>query len=224
MEPHAKQYSDKEIIRRIGLGETPLYEILIRRYNPYLYKTGRSYNYNHQDTEDLMQETYIAAYYNLSKFEGRSSFKTWIIRIMLNHCYRKQQKFSYQKEIVMENNRRDNIATPMFTREEDVSKKILTKELGHMLENALQQIPEDYRIVFTLRELNGLSVIETAEALSITENNVKVRMSRAKALLRCEVEKTYTPEDIFEFNLVYCDRVVKNVMMELQKSNRPKVF
>jgi RNA polymerase sigma factor (sigma-70 family) len=214
-----EQYTDDEIIRRVCEGETPLYEILIRRYNPYLYRTGRSYNYNHQDTEDLMQETYIAAYYSLSKFEGRSSFKTWLIRIMLNHCYRKQQKFSYQKEIVMENNINDNITIPLFTRPEDTSKKVLTKELGHMLENALKQIPEDYRLVFTLRELNGLTVAETAEVLSITENNVKVRMNRAKALLRFEVEKIYTPDDIFEFNLVYCNSIVNRVMIQLQQKS-----
>jgi RNA polymerase sigma factor (sigma-70 family) len=214
-----EQYTDDEIIRRVCEGETPLYEILIRRYNPYLYRTGRSYNYNHQDTEDLMQETYIAAYYSLSKFEGRSSFKTWLIRIMLNHCYRKQQKFSYQKEIVMENNINDNITILLFTRPEDTSKKVLTKELGHMLENALKQIPEDYRLVFTLRELNGLTVAETAEVLSITENNVKVRMNRAKALLRFEVEKIYTPDDIFEFNLVYCNSIVNRVMIQLQQKS-----
>jgi RNA polymerase sigma-70 factor (ECF subfamily) len=217
-----EQYTDEEIIQRIGEGETPLYEILIRRYNPYLYRTGRSYNYNHQDTEDLMQETYVAAYYNLSKFQARSSFKTWLIRIMLNNCYRKKQKFSYQKEIVMENNINDSISTPLFTHQEDVSKKIVTKELGHMLENALKQIPEDYRMVFTLRELNGLSVAETADILSITQNNVKVRLSRAKALLRNEVEKTYTPNDIFEFNLVYCDRIVVKVMTQLQQESTVK--
>lgn len=80
-----------EIIDRILKGEKALYEIIVRRYNPCLYKVGRAYNYNHDDTQDLMQDTYIDAYKNLSKYEGRADFKTWIIRIMLNNCYRKKK-------------------------------------------------------------------------------------------------------------------------------------
>ena len=86
------QYPDTEIIQKTLQGEIALFEILIRRYNPFLYKTGRSYNYNHEDTQDLMQDTFINAYVNLSKFENRSSFKTWIIKIMLHNCFQKQQK------------------------------------------------------------------------------------------------------------------------------------
>lgn len=73
--------TDVEVIERILKGEKALYELIIRRYNPYLYKIGRSYNYSHEDTQDLMQDTYIDAYKNLYKFEGRSGFKTWIMRI-----------------------------------------------------------------------------------------------------------------------------------------------
>lgn len=85
-----EKHTDIEIINRIAEGETRLYEILIKRYNSALYKIGRSYRYNHEDTEDLMQETYINAFYNLQKFENRSSFKTWLTRIMLNNCFHKK--------------------------------------------------------------------------------------------------------------------------------------
>lgn len=204
------QYTDLEIISKILSGEIALYEIILRRYNSYLFKVGRSYGLNHHDTEDLMQETYLSAYTNLNKFENRSSFKTWLVKIMLNHCYQKKQKFSYQKEMTTDNIIQEN-AAPMFTIP-DKGKAIINKELGHVLELALQQIPEDYKMVFSLRELNGMSINETSEALNISESNVKVRLNRAKSMLRTEIEKTYSPEDIFEFNLVYCDRIVKNVM------------
>ncbi len=88
----------------------------------------------------------------------------------------------------------------------------VNNELKHILENAIHQIPEDYRMVFTLRELNGLSVFETAEALTITESNVKVRLNRAKTMLQKEIKKLYSPQEIFEFNLVYCDVMVDRVM------------
>ena len=87
-----EQYSDIEIIQRVLDGDVGLFEILIRRNNAFIYKTGRSYNYNHEDTQDLMQDTFIDVYLNLSKFENRSSFKTWVIRIMLNNCFRKQTR------------------------------------------------------------------------------------------------------------------------------------
>ena len=97
-----RQYPDSEVIKEILLGNTALFEVLIRRYNPDLYKTSRGYGYNHQDTEDLMQEAFVNSFQSLSKFEYRSSFKTWIIRIMLNQCYHKSQKLSFQNKPTVE--------------------------------------------------------------------------------------------------------------------------
>ena len=211
METTFEQYSDLEIILKINEGEVRLYEILIRRYNPFLYKIGRSYRYNHQDTEDLMQDAYVNAFFNLKKFENRSSFKTWFTRIMLNLCFQKKQKLSFKNEIIADDikNEKSDI---MFHHSTNNEKITVNKELGHIIENAIHQIPEDYRIVFTLRELNGLSVAETAEALDISESNVKVRMNRAKGMLQKEIKKMYSADEIFEFNLIYCDAMVEKVM------------
>lgn len=87
--------------------------------------------------------------------------------------------------------------------------------MGRVIETALAEIPEDYRMVFTLREVNGLNVAETAELLQITEANVKVRLNRAKTMLKKEIEKSYSAEEVFEFNLVYCDAMVLRVMNKL---------
>src|SRR5699024_10030554 len=102
IELEKEKLSEEEVIQRVVAGEKLLYEIIIRRYNPYLYKVGRSYNYNHEDTEDLMQDTFVMAYQNLANFEGRSLFKTWLIRIMLNNCYHRQRKMSYKNEFSAE--------------------------------------------------------------------------------------------------------------------------
>ena len=209
------QYADTEVIDKILKGEKALFEIIIRRYNPSLYKTGRSYNYNHQDTQDLMQETFINAYTNLAKFENRSSFKTWIIRIMLNNCYRKQQKSSFRNEIP---NEITDKLIPMFSDQQnnDTNKMVLNRELSLIIEDALKRLPEDYRLVFSLREINQLSVKETAEVLGISEANVKVRLNRSRTMLRKEIELSYQPEDIFEFNLIYCDSMVNRVMAQIK--------
>lgn len=208
------QFSDTEIVKQILSGQTALFEILVRRNNRWLYKTGRSYNYNHDDTMDLMQDTYLDAFRSLSKFEGRSSLKTWIIRIMLNNCYRKQQKSGFKNEIT--GTIHDN-STPMFTHSKsfDTNRSVNNNELRSVIENALQQLPHDYRIVFSLREINGLSVEETAEALTISPSNVKVRLNRAKSMLRREIENSYTAEEIYEFNLVFCDVMVERVMEKI---------
>lgn len=221
MEKQFEQYADKEVIREIVDGKAALYEILIRRYNSLLYKIGRTYNYNHQDTEDLMQEAYISAYCNLNKFENRSSFKTWITRIMLNQCYQRRNKLSFKNEISSDDHLTEK-SKLMFHHSSNNENTPVNKELGRVLENAIQEIPEDYRIIFTLRELNGLSVAETAEALEISEGNVKVRLNRAKSMLRSEIEKMYSPQEIFEFNLIYCNGIVEKVMSKIHELNKDK--
>jgi RNA polymerase sigma factor (sigma-70 family) len=216
----AKQFetaSDAELIKRIKQGELDLFEILIRRNNPFVYKVGRSYGFEHQDVEDLMQETFIAAYLNLEKFENRSSFKTWVTRIMLNQCYHKAQKLSYKNEKA--NDTAINEKTmPMFESNPstDAYRTVINKELSHIVGNALIEIPLEYRMVFSLRELSGMTTAETADLLDISETNVKVRLNRAKRMLRKKVEEIYSVEDIFEFNLVYCDRIVNNVMTTIR--------
>jgi len=213
-----EQSPEIELIQKILRGEPALFEILIRRNNPYLYKIGRSYHYNHEDTQDLMQDTFIEAYKNLSAFENRSSFKTWIIKIMLHHCYRKKQKFSYKNEKVTDIT---DQSVPLYSNRNhsDTGKIIMNRELNFVIENALEKMPYEYRMVFSLREMNGLNVAETADAMDISESNVKVRLNRAKAMLRKEVEKSYSPEDLFEFNKVYCDAMVIRVMNQLKLMN-----
>jgi RNA polymerase sigma factor (sigma-70 family) len=207
---------DADVISKVIGGETELFEILIRKNNPFLYKTGRSYGFNHHDTEDLMQEAFMAAYINLKKFQQRASFRTWVIQIMLNLCYRRKHKLSFINEkpantIVKEK------TIPMFTTNphRDAHQPIFNRELILVIETALGCIPLEYRMVFSLRELNGMSTSETAQTLAITETNVKVRLNRAKHMLRKKIEAMYAPEDIFEFNLIYCDKITRYVMQAI---------
>jgi len=210
-----ENFTEAEVIRRVIEGEKALYEIIVRRFNPFLYKIGRSYNYNHQDTQDLMQETFIDAYKSLLQFEGRADFKTWIIRIMMNNCYRKREKASFKNEIMQDAN---EYSTPMFSnKNNDIDKIIQNRELRHIIENALRKIPFDYRMVFSLREISGLNVSETAEMLGISETNVKVRLNRAKTMLRRDIENDYSANELFEFNLIYCGPMVENVMKKINE-------
>jgi len=210
-----EKFTDADVITKVLNGEKAMYEIIVRRYNPYLYKIGRSYNYSHDDTQDLMQDTYIDAYKSLDKYEGRSNFKTWISRIMLNNCFRKKEKSSFKKEVMEEFNEH---STPLFAAAENKTATIVhSRELGTIIEQALDNIPLDYKMVFTLREMNQMSVAETSELLQISEANVKVRLNRAKEMLRQHIEKSYTATELYEFNLVYCNAMVDRVMNIIDK-------
>jgi RNA polymerase sigma-70 factor (ECF subfamily) len=210
--------SEYQLIQRISSGESDLFKSLIKKTNAVLYRTGRSYGFNHQDTQDLMQDAFIEAYLNLSKFENRSSFKTWMVKIMLNTCYHKTKKYSVKNESTLSTP--DELATPMYTdKRTETNNIVMNRELNHIIEGAMLRIPIEYRMVFLCREINGLSVAETAEALSISESNVKVRLNRAKAMMKKEIEKSYSKEDIFEFNLMYCDIMADRVMHQIQMLN-----
>jgi RNA polymerase sigma-70 factor (ECF subfamily) len=215
--------SDLSAIEKIVKGEVSLFEILIRKYNSVLYKIARSYGFNHQDAEDLMQDTHVSAYMSLQKFEGRSSYKTWISKIMVNKCLYKL-KYGYFKNEVSVETAVEPTHQPMYvsTKENQTENVLLNHELASVLEKSLQSIPVMYRTVFVLREVEGFSVAETAELLEITEVNVKVRLNRAKTLLQKRVEQFYSRTEIYSFNLVYCDAIVHNVFERINEIGNRK--
>ena len=213
--------NEQDIIQKIVNGETAFFEILIRRYNPVLYKIARSYSFEHEEAKDLLQETHITAYQKLEQFESRSSYKTWISKIMVNKCLYKlsygKNKYEITHQLMDENSQ------PMFSsKKQNTESSVLNKELSHILEKSLEKIPVHYRMVFLLREVEGFSVAETAEMLGLTAVNVKVRLNRAKTLLQKELEKYYPKAQLYDFNLIYCDEVVKNVFEEIEKLNKTK--
>src|SRR5690606_35118249 len=146
---------EKELIERILLGEKSLFELIVRRFNPLLYKVGRSYNLNHEDTQDLMQETFIDAYKYLPTFQGRSEFKTWIIRIMMNHGHRKNENSGYTYE--RRQGARENASTIFSEPNHDLETIMYTKELGQLIVAALQRRPFADRLPSSLREIIGMT-------------------------------------------------------------------
>jgi RNA polymerase sigma-70 factor (ECF subfamily) len=208
--------SDHAVIKRIINGSIEQFEILIRRHNSFLYKIARSYGFNHQDAEDLMQDTNIAAYAALDKFEGHSSYKTWIYRIMVNKClYR--LKYGYLKNEVLKAKVLEPNTQSIYikTNESTADGLVNNHELNRIVERSLLNIPLKYRTVFALREIEGFSVAETAQLLNITSMNVKVRLSRAKTMLQSQVGKFYSATDIYAFNLIYCDAIVDKILARI---------
>ena len=206
--------SDYEIISRILLGEKNLYASIIRKYNQRLYRVAISITKDDAEAEEVMQVAYIKAYENLGKFEFKSAFSTWISRILINESLlwirKRKQSFHINddtaKNIIHQQQSVDS-QTPLM--------KVINSELKKILEDAIMQLPEKYRTVFVMREIENMNVQETQECLDLTEANVKVRLNRAKSILRNSLSEYYKKEDILNFHLSKCDRIVENVMKRI---------
>jgi RNA polymerase sigma-70 factor (ECF subfamily) len=204
----AARIPDEVLIDRILSGEKRLYEQIMRSYNRKLYRIGMSMLNDETEAEDAMQTAYISAYEHLGSFEKRSAFSTWLTRIMLNECMaRKRKKQKIKMELENLDAQEANSMTPAHI--------LANKELSGVLENAVAHLPEKYRLVFVLREIEDMSVKQTSETLSIEESNVKARLSRAKAMLR-ENLGVFMKENVYSFHLTRCDRIVANVLAQLK--------
>ncbi len=206
--PIHKIFSDEEIVKEILNGETYLYETLIRKFNSRLYRISMSIINDDKEAEDIMQISYLNAFRQLANFKHESSFGTWLTRILINesllHKKRKQTLEKRRLESVYNDYHSE---TPLDS--------LMNKELKLLLEKAVFTLPEKYRLVFIMREIEGMSTHETMEALNLGESNVKVRLARAKEMLRTKLKTYWQPEHLLEFNLVRCDVIVNYVMTEI---------
>jgi RNA polymerase sigma factor (sigma-70 family) len=206
---------EEEIIELIKKGEKELYELLVRKYNQRLYRIARSIVKNDSEVEDILQDTYLKAYENLSQFRNKSQFSTWIIRILINNAnasLNKRKRFDNSLSIESASEAENTLShTP---------DPMSNNELKKILEVAIDNLSENLRCVYMMREVEGLSVAETSECLSISEENVKTRLHRAKAILKDELyKKTKGDIEIFRFGLERCDKVVLSVMFQIGKLN-----
>ena len=211
METTAKQThqaGDDILVKRILAGEPRLFETVIRKYNQRLYRIGMAILKQDVDTEDAMQNTYIKAYQNLDKFGNRAELGTWLYRIMINECLaakkKKQRLLTEPVEQLINNSA---MTTPAHI--------LMNKELNNAMEAAIAQLPEKYRLVFVLREIEEMSVKETGETLNIEEANVKVRLNRAKGILQQHLNG-YMKDHVYSYHLSRCDTMVKRVFEHLK--------
>ncbi len=216
--PDAVQ-SDEAIIGRILQGETDAYEVIMRRYNQRLFRIARSFVPDEEESEDVVQEAYIKAYEQLSRFEFRSRFSTWLIRILINEALahvRHRRRFTPLAPDLPREAGNGHMHEELLLNRETPADKLMNAELKEILEKAVDGLPEKYRVVYMMREIEGMSVAETSESLAISETNVKVRCSRAKEMLRETISGLYQGE-VFEFNLVRCDRIVRHVLERIHQ-------
>ena len=196
--------SDKTLIDRILRGEKQLFGDLMRRYNQRVFRVCFSVMQDDLEAEEMMQVAYVRAYERLAQFRFESEFSTWLTRIALNECFAQQKKRRRSVPDPRTGNNVSDTETPY--------KMLVINELRFLLEEAVNRLPEKYRTVFVLREVESISVADTMTCLGLTETNVKVRLSRAKEMLRDNLSAYYKSRELFPFHLTRCDRVVERVL------------
>jgi RNA polymerase sigma factor (sigma-70 family) len=207
--------SDNEIITRILRGEKDLYAVIVRRYNQRLYRIAMSIINNDTEAEDIMQVAYINAYENLAKFAFKASFSTWLTRILINESLLRLKKSRKSIHVIDEIMDREIYQHQIADAQTPVA-KMLNTELKLALEQAIRRLPEKYRTIFIMREIEDMNIAETRACLDISEENVKVRLNRAKALLKVSLSRLYKKEEIYSFHLSRCNKMVERVMKQLE--------
>ena len=208
----AEAWSDKAIVARVLSGETALYELIMRRYNQRLYRAVRAILRDEGETEDVMQDAYVRAYQHLKQFAGRSQFSTWLTRIAVHEAL---ARLRHRGRMTQLDEASPEADTSMFYSKSENPEQYTSKaELGNLLEEAILDLPEQFRAVVMLRDIEEMSTAETAEALEISEENVKTRLHRGHALLRKELlsRVSSSASSAFPFMGARCDRVVMRVL------------
>lgn len=170
--------SDDELLDRVRSGQREYYEILIRRYNQRLYRLVYPILGDRAEAEDVIQDTHLRALTHLDQFAGRSSFATWLGRIGI-----------YEALGRLRRRRRVEAAGPSLSADgtPNPEQQAIGAEIGHVLRRSVRRLPEAYRSVVVARLVHDLSTLETCQRLKLSEEAVKTRLHRAKAMLRREL-------------------------------------
>ena len=218
--PSQDPLSDEEVVARVLGGETNLFEIVMRRYNQRLYRVARAILRNDSEVEDVMQDAYVRAYEHLGQFAGRAKFSTWLTRIAVHEALMRRRRGNRYQELQPMSEREKDPMEAFPSMALNPEQQASTSQIRGLLEEAVEQLPDAYRAVFILRDVEEMNTIETAAVLNLTEENVKVRLHRARALLRKSLfaKAGMERKEAFSFHATRCDRVVKNVFDRIMTS------
>jgi len=217
--------TDAELVARARRGEELAFEAIVRRHNRLLFRAARGVVADDAIAQDMVQEAYLRAFTQLHRFRGDATLRTWLTRIVIN------QSVSYlrrQRPVValddegallsIARTEDDSMPSPL-TDKRTPDAAVDRQQMKDLLQSAITHLPEAYRSVFMLREVEGMSVEETAYCLDVSRDVVKTRLHRARAQLRrrlaAQLEERV--QETFQFAGARCDAVTRHVMDELRK-------
>jgi len=216
--------ADEQLVAGIARGDQTAFESLMRKHNGKLFRIARAILKDDSDAEDVLQDAYLDAYRHIQDFRGDSQAGTWLTRIVVNQALMRLRKEKRRSVIIpFRGMRRDEAergeADVADDKAESPSTRVLRAEIRRILERRIDELPLSFRTVFVMREVEDMSVQETAECLGISSATVRTRLFRARALLRESLarELDIAAADVFGFAGARCDRIVAAVLARVQR-------
>ncbi len=215
--------SDNEIVQRVLAGEIEAYEVIMRRHNQRLYRAARAILRSDDEAEDVIQETYVRAYQHLRDFAGEAQLSTWLTRIAVNEALSRLRRHQRISDGGEDGEARRQTMERFESQAPGPEQQLLEGETRKVLEAAIDALPEPYRVVFVLREIEEMDTADTAACLELSEETVKIRLHRSRRMLRRRLaERTGAASaQAFLFKADRCNRVVRAVLAAIASAGRP---
>jgi len=190
---------DSELIRAISSGRSDLFDRLVEKYEGRLYNFGLRMCRDTTDAEDLVQETFLNVFRYLPRFRYETRFKNWLYRIATSVCLKRKRRSRYapERELSLEEflpGKGDELPSRIPAWASRPLEQVLNEELAKRIREAISELPEKYRMVMVLRDIEGFSTDETSQIMEISLSSVKVRLHRARLFVR-EQLKDYFSND-----------------------------
>ncbi|MBN9006658.1 MAG: RNA polymerase sigma factor [Rhizobiales bacterium] len=214
------RHDEADLVRRARARDEAAIRAIMQTNNRRLYRIARGILRNDSEAEDVVQETYVRAFTHLENFRGDSSLTTWLARIAMNEALgrlRRQRPSIDWTTLELGAPNAQIIQFPVSAISEDPEKSMAQREIQHVVEQAVDELPEAFRIVFITRVIEGMNVEETAEILDLKPETVKTRLHRARTMLRENVERKIGPVvmEAFPFAGKRCERLTNAVLRRL---------
>ena len=177
---------EKELVRRLKERDSEAFNYLVEKYGGRLYNMALRMMNNREDAQDVVQETFLTVINKIDQFQEKSSIYTWMYKIALNYIFaRFRERARISDEVQISDPDFNRIHTEELLEIPEIDRNLLTSEkFRQMVQEAVEELPDIYRVVFILRDLQNLSTEETARILGISISNVKIRLMRARVFLR----------------------------------------
>lgn len=216
-----RELPDRDLVARLRAGEQRALEPLMRRYNRRLFRAARGIVTSDAEAEDVVQDAYVRAYFHLDAFRGPDGLGAWLTRIAVNEALMRRRRSDPAGSTALETLDDDTYAGGPMAHDDKASptpeEATSNDQLGGLLERCIDRLPEAYRVAFILREIEQLSVAETAASLDISRVTVKTRVHRARRLLRRTLSRAFgqASATAYPFAGRRCDRTVETVFRRL---------
>jgi RNA polymerase sigma-70 factor, ECF subfamily len=190
----ATTFDESALVTRAKAGDAGAFAELVNHYDRRVFRMAKQITQNEEDAEDVLQETFLKAYSHLDDFQGNSKFYTWLVRIAVNEALMKLRKRRSDKTVPLDepiDTGEDVVAREIAVWDENPEDTYSQQELGKILDDAVQSLKPAYRTVFILRDIEEMSIEETAEALNLSISAVKSRLLRARLQLRDKLTRQF---------------------------------